>query len=316
MRRHAALLATAALVAVALVALLLAPTALAAAGGGSAGFSGGGGGGGGGGGAHAFEIYLIFRVLFDIARIGHGLGAVFLVVLAAAYWFVRFGLPKLRASAEARRRRGGAHRRDARKRERRVELAAAEAADEDPIFDPEHVRTSAASLFTQIQFAWDAGDRIRLRGLVAPRLLEEWERRLDDLERKGWRNRVELIEEPKVEYVGLARGRSGDADRVTVRIEARMRDYVVDGNGRHLKRSGQFTETTRLREFWTLQRRDDHWILASIEQGAEGSHALEETLVPTAWSDTQALTDEVTAVYTVRQAEQTLLFAEGANAAG
>jgi outer membrane protein TolC len=31
---------------------------------------------------------------------------------------------------------------------------------------------------------------------------------------------------------------------------------------------------------------------------------------------TQALTDEVTAVYTVRQAEQTLLFAEGANAAG
>ncbi|HEY0614535.1 MAG TPA: TolC family protein, partial [Candidatus Elarobacter sp.] len=31
---------------------------------------------------------------------------------------------------------------------------------------------------------------------------------------------------------------------------------------------------------------------------------------------TQALTDEVTAVYTVRQAEQALLFAEGANAAG
>jgi outer membrane protein TolC len=31
---------------------------------------------------------------------------------------------------------------------------------------------------------------------------------------------------------------------------------------------------------------------------------------------TQALTDEVTAVYTVRQAEQTLLFAEGVNAAG
>ena len=31
---------------------------------------------------------------------------------------------------------------------------------------------------------------------------------------------------------------------------------------------------------------------------------------------TQALTDEVTAVYTVRQAEQTMLFAEGVNAAG
>jgi outer membrane protein TolC len=31
---------------------------------------------------------------------------------------------------------------------------------------------------------------------------------------------------------------------------------------------------------------------------------------------TTALTDEVTAVYAVRQAEQALLFAEGANAAG
>ena len=31
---------------------------------------------------------------------------------------------------------------------------------------------------------------------------------------------------------------------------------------------------------------------------------------------TQALTDEVTAAYTVRQAEQALLYAEGANAAG
>jgi hypothetical protein len=31
---------------------------------------------------------------------------------------------------------------------------------------------------------------------------------------------------------------------------------------------------------------------------------------------TQALTDEVNAVYTVRQAEQALLFAEGANGAG
>ncbi len=31
---------------------------------------------------------------------------------------------------------------------------------------------------------------------------------------------------------------------------------------------------------------------------------------------TQALTDEVTAAYAVRQAEQTMLYAEGANAAG
>jgi predicted lipid-binding transport protein (Tim44 family) len=34
------------------------------------------------------------------------------------------------------------------------------------------------------------------------------------------------------------------------------------------------------------------WILASIEQGAEGSHQLEERIVQTEWADDQALRDE------------------------
>ncbi len=307
-RRHLILAVTLALVAVLLLAVV--PSAFAAAGGGTGGFGGGGGGGdggGGGGGGKAFALYIVLRLLIDIALLGHGKGALVLLVLALAYAFVRFVIPKFTAAAQARRQRGGAHRRDTRRRARRVELAAAEAADEDPMFDPETVRAAAGALFTQIQFAWDAGDRVRLRGLVAPRLLGEWERRLDDFDRKGWRNRVEPLEEPAVEYVGLSRGNgngsgngndagAGDTDntgdRVVVRIEARMRDYVTDAQGRRIKRRSQFTETVRLREFWTLQRRGNHWILASIEQGAEGSHALDATLAPTAWSNTQALTDE------------------------
>ena len=275
------------------VALLLAPAALASAGGGTAGFTGGGGGGGGGHGGRGFEIYLIFRLLFDIALLGHGLGAVVLVALAALYWFLRFGLPKMQAARQARSDTGHASKRETRRRERRVQLAAAEAADEDPMFDPEHVRTAAASLFTAIQFAWSADDRIRLRGLVAPNLLAEWERRLDEFERQGWRNRVEPLGEPTVEYVGLERKHTtADEDRIVVRIEARLRDYVVDSSGRHIKRTGQFTETVRLREYWTLQRRDEHWILASVERGGEGAHALKDKIVPTAWSDDQALRDE------------------------
>jgi predicted lipid-binding transport protein (Tim44 family) len=300
-QRHAArVLIALVLLTVALGAVLIAaPAALAAAGGGTSGFSGGGGGGGGGGGAHAFEIYLIFRVLLDIALLGHGKGAIVLAVLALVYAFYRWGLPWLRANVDARRQRGSAHRRETRRRERRVELAAAEAAEdsENPMFDPEHVRAAAGALFNQIQFAWDADDRIRLRGLIAPKLLEEWERRLDEFDRQGWRNRIEPLGEPTVEYVGLRQGGGrGDADdagdRVVVRIDARLRDYVVDRQGRHIKRKGQFTETVRLREFWTLQRREDHWILASIEQGAEGAHRLKEQILPTAWSDTQALRDE------------------------
>ncbi|MGO9976483.1 MAG: Tim44 domain-containing protein [Solirubrobacteraceae bacterium] len=273
------------------VALIVAPAALAAAGGGSAGYSGGGEGGGGGG-VHGFELYLLIRVLIDIALLGHGKGAIVLVVLALLYWFLRSGLPKMQAAWRARKQSGRAARRDTRKRERRVELAAAEAADVDPIFDPEHVRTAAGALFLAIQFAWDAEDRGSLRTLVAPSLLQEWERRLDDFDRKGWRNRVQPVGEPTVEYVGLNRSGPADEHRVVVRIEAKLRDYVVDSAGRHIKRAGQFTESVRVREFWTLARRDDRWILQSIEQGAEGAHLLQDQIAATPWSNTQALRDE------------------------
>ena len=284
---------------VALVLLVAAPAALAAAGGGTGSFSGGGGGGGfgggagfhgGGGGGKGFAIYLIFRALFDLALIGHGLGLLFLIAIALIVWFIRSGGPKMSSAWQARRESGRSYRRRTQQRERKVELAAAEAADEDERFDPEHVRTAAAALFTQIQFAWDAGDRVRLRGLIAPSLLAEWERRLDELDRQGWRNRVQPLEEPTVEYVGLTR--AGDAEQVVVRIEAKMRDYVVDGSGRHLKRRGQFTETVRLREYWTLQQRDEHWVLASIEQGSEGAHALTDKIVQTEWADETSLRDE------------------------
>jgi predicted lipid-binding transport protein (Tim44 family) len=278
------------------LALIAAPAAFAAAGGGSSNFSGGGGGGGGGfgGGGHGkgFAIYLIFRALFDIALLGHGIGALVLVAIVLAAVIYIKGWPKVKAWMQAQRERGRASKRTTAKRRRRVELAAAEASEDDPVFAPDSVRLAAENLYTSIQSAWTRDDRIALRGMVASRLLAEWERRLDDLRDRGWSNHVEVLEPPQVQYVGL-RNRGGSAeDQVTVRIDARIRDYVVDRSGRHIKRTGQFTETMRTREFWTLGRRGDHWILSSIESGGEGSHALQEKIVATEWSDDQALRDE------------------------
>ena len=297
---RARLTARSAVLAVALIALIclaVAPDALASAGGGTAGYSDGGGGGGGfgGGGGHAFEIFLIFRVLLDIAVLGHGLGALVLIALGLAWYFWTRGLPSMEHWWAARSRQGHARRRAARERERKVSLAAAEAADENPIFGPTAVREAGADLFTDVQLAWSEDDRVALRRLITPELAVEWERRLDDFTRKGWRNRVEPVGHPKVEYVGLRRENRHDAvsrDRVVVRIEAKLRDLVVDRNGRRIKREGSPTESVRMREYWTLERRDDHWVLASIESGAEGDHALDDTIVQTAWSDDQALRDE------------------------
>ncbi len=177
-------------------------------------------------------------------------------------------------------------------RERHVELAAAEAAQDDPAFAPEAVRSAAAKLFADVQAAWDAGDRRRLRGLVGPELLTEWELRLDDLDRRGWRNRVQPLGETKVHYVGL-RHRGDRGDRVAVKIEAVLRDYVEDSYGQRIGRTDGSSERSRVEEFWTLGKQlDDSWLLLSIEQEAEGEHELSEDLVASAWSDDRVMRDE------------------------
>jgi predicted lipid-binding transport protein (Tim44 family) len=257
---------------------------LAAAGGGSAGFGGFHGGGGGGG--KGFALYILLQLLFRIALFGHGLGAAVLVGAILLWLLLTRVVPGWRA---ARAESGPAARRSTARRERRVELAAAEAADDEEAFAPERVRSEAAALFNRVQGAWDAGDRLRLGQLVAPRLLREWERRLDDFERRGWRNRVQVIGTPAVQYVSLTR--NGD-DRVVVRVEAKLRDFVEDRYGNRLKRAGRLSESVRVREFWTLVKREGRWMLGSVEQGGEGSHALTDKLVPTPWADEQAVRDE------------------------
>jgi predicted lipid-binding transport protein (Tim44 family) len=267
--------------------LLAAPYALARSGGGSSGFGGFGRGGGGGGLGRAFGHGHFFFI--PVGGGGAGLVIILIIVIAIILLYV---LPQAQKWWRGQQTSGVAARRRVAERERRVELAAAEAAEEDEAFAPEAVRSQAAKLFTDVQAAWDAGDRVRLRALVAPELLAEWERRLDDFDRKGWRNRVQPIGAPKIEYVGLShRGEQG-GDRVVVRIEATLRDFVEDSSGQHVGRVDSLGETSKVREFWTLGRRQDHWILLSIEQGAEGEHVLGEEIVATPWSDERAMRDE------------------------
>ena len=254
------------LLALAVLALLLisVPVAHAAAGGGSSGFGGGGGGEGGGG--RGAGLYILIQILIRVAIFGHGLGALILIGLVILVLMFTSVAPRVRAFWSASESQGRASRRRTAQRDRRVGMAAAEAAEDDPAFAADVVKRDAARLFSQIQAAWDAGDRDRLRRLVSPELMAEWERRLDDFERRGWRNRTKPIGEPTVEYVGLSHRGERDTDRVVVRIEAKLRDYVEDHQGHHVKRAGRLSETIRVREFWTLRRSQGRWMLASISR--------------------------------------------------
>ncbi len=276
---------TAALLAHLALGLLVVGSASARAGGGSGGFGhgfGGGGGGGGfggrGGGGHGgglFVLFFIFTHPLLLALIVIAIAVVLVVswVRSAAY----------RARLRARRRARG----------RRVELAAAEAAEDDEAFAVNTVREQAAALFRETQVAWDARDRTTLSGIVGPDLMVEWKRRLDDFDRRHWHNRVRILEGPQVEYVGLTNRAEDRDDRIVIRIEAVLEDYVEDRIGRRIQRDDAGTTRRFVAEYWTLGKRegDGRWIVLSIEQGAEGDHQLEETIVPTPWGDTGRLRD-------------------------
>jgi predicted lipid-binding transport protein (Tim44 family) len=97
---------------------------------------------------------------------------------------------------------------------------------------------------------------------------------------------------PQVEYVGMRNTSADEEDRVTVMVRATVQDYVVDKNGRHLSRRDSSANNQQVQEFWTLSKRDGHWILHSIEQELEGQHALTDDIVATPWSDEKAMHDE------------------------
>jgi predicted lipid-binding transport protein (Tim44 family) len=245
------------------------PTLLAQAGSGSGGFGGGGGGGGGsfGGGSGG----------------GSGGGDPLVVVLV----FGLFGLFVLYLAIHTVR-----YRRKLRERDERVRTASTEAAEDDPYFAADELERHAVALFNAAQLAWDARDRQALARLVGPDLLLEWNRRLDDFDRKGWHNRVQVLGEPAVRYVGITNREDDAEDRAVVRIQAQLRAFVEDSNGRRIMRTGEHDETVTLQEYWTLARRDGQWMVQSIEQSAEGDHHLDEPIVASPWSDDQRLEDE------------------------
>ena len=258
-----------------LLLLVLADLALAQAGGGSSSFGGGGGGGGGsfggggggsvggGGSGSGTASFASFLLVFGIV------GLVFLLVAVKSVQY-RIKLKR---------------------REETVHTASAEAAEDDAYFAGEELEKEAARLFTEAQTAWDGRDRKQLARLVGDDLLIEWARRLDDFDRKGWHNRVQVLAPPEIQYVGIVNREDDDDDRAVVRISASLRSYVQDELGHKVLRTGAKTDLMSLTEYWTLARRDGRWIVASIEQRAEGDHHLDSEIVASPWSG-QRIADE------------------------
>ena len=196
------------------------------------------------------------------------------------------GLPLLRKRSLARTRAA---------RDVRVSTASAEAAEDDPVFAADVVKTAAAKLYCDIQQAWSARDVAALVGLLGPDLLLEWRRRLADFAAKGWVNEVSVLRGPVVEYVGIVNREGSAEDRVTVTVSATLHSVVQTADGTIIHRDEDTDRDGDIEvcEYWTLARTGDGhgWRLVSIEQEAEGAHHLGAPIVVAPWSDDARIAD-------------------------
>ena len=153
--------------------------------------------------------------------------------------------------------RSGLYHRKVRKRDLRVRTASAEAAEDDAYFAADELERHAAALFRAAQMAWDARDRAALAKLVGPDLLVEWNRRLDDFDRKHWHNRVEVLAEPEVRYVGITNREDDDGGpRRRPHHGARCAPTSRTGTAGASCARATRTSCMTLEEYWTLARRD------------------------------------------------------------
>ena len=303
-----------ALGAAALLTMTASATAWSAPGGGSGGYSGGGGGGGGGGGysggggggysggggsggsgslddmpGWAWVLVVLFIGAIILNGVYQQSRRKVAFDAGGSDWDSGGGRAVIRRVA-------GPRLSQRRKREEKVKMAAEEAAMDDAAFTPDLVKPATVALHKAIVEAWTARDREALAKLVGPDLMVEWNRRLDDFDRKGWHNITERLADPTVEYLGLVNREGEQEDRVTVRIEAPIRDYTVDASGERLLRTDDTDDTTTLPEYWTLGRHDDGtWFLVSIEQDAEGGHVLQQDIVARPDADTARIHDAAVA---------------------
>ncbi len=267
-------------------------------GGGGGGFGGGGGGFGGGGGGYvpigpidpraAFFIFILIAGFFIAVWIFGMLAA--RAARRAATWSREHATFRDKRTKRAREQRS-----------KQVKGAAMSAAEDDPWFAEETVRVNADRMFREIQKSWQAGDVDRLRTMVAPELMVEWERRLQDFRRKGWTNKI-TVRDLRVEYVGLRNEDDDTRDRMIARMSAYMDDYVLDRFGREIPHNENPSRESWLREYWTFGIRGDRWVLLSIEQDEEGEHNLYAPLVARPDEDVARMRDDTVIEHGVERA--------------
>lgn len=153
---------------------------------------------------------------------------------------------------------------------RRVQ-AVEQAAGDHPYFNAREVRQAAERIFRTLYEAWNAGDFERMRQIGSEGLFDDWLAAHAGDRAAGGRYRVEILRGPRIDYVGFGDHSGEDRDYATVRVRARLKQWLEqpDGSRRPLPQTNGSYKTD-LHDYWTLSRRRGEWILFSIRPRAIG----------------------------------------------
>ena len=130
----------------------------------------------------------------------------------------------------------------------------------DSAFDVSHFLEGARSAYEMIVRAFAERDRETLQGLLAPKVMEGFEKVMTEREAAGETETVEFLNPPR-----------GDLETITVdgdiaRIKVR---FLAEHRSRAKTAEGESVDDRRTAEAWTFERnlsnRDPNWILVRVD---------------------------------------------------
>ncbi len=138
-------------------------------------------------------------------------------------------------------------------------LAAVKA--KDPAFDVSRFLGGAKSAYEMIVKAFAAGDRAKLRDLLAPPVMAGFDTAIAAREAESRTETVEFLHSPRAD-LEKAEVLSDDLARLTVRFLAEFRSRTKGPEG-------EGVEDRRTAELWTFERRlksrDPNWLLIHVD---------------------------------------------------
>lgn len=167
------------------------------------------------------------------------------------------------------------------RRRRTLQPAAADAALDDSGLEVAALEAAAVELLHGYVHAWAVCDEPALRALATERQGERWVA-----------HARAMLPQPHLRRdVVAVRGLSASLAGLQNRHEAVRASVFVDGDadlavvGRDAPPARGRTWQMPLAAYWTLERRDDGWIVQAVREEHEGRAQLESEVVATPWAD-------------------------------